>query len=70
MNRIARATLHGIPLLTLDEMLAKVDAVAVEDVTELASQLYAPEHLSAAAVGKDEERFRESVGPVSEALVS
>jgi predicted Zn-dependent peptidase len=70
MNRIARATLHEIPLLTLDEMLAEVDAVEVDDVSELASQLYDPEHLSAAAVGKDEDRFRRAVKPVSEALVS
>jgi predicted Zn-dependent peptidase len=70
MNRIARATLHEIPLLTLDEMLVAVDAVKVEDVSELASELYDPDHLSAAAVGKDEDRFRKAVKPVSEALAS
>lgn len=70
MNRIARSTLHEIPLLSLDEMLAKVDAVEVDEVFELASQLYDPEQLSAAAVGKDEGRFRKAVKPVSEALAS
>jgi predicted Zn-dependent peptidase len=69
MNRIARSTLHDIPLLSLDEMLAKVDAVSVGDVSDLARELYDPEHLSAAAVGKEEDRFRGSVGSVSEALV-
>jgi predicted Zn-dependent peptidase len=70
MNRIARATLHDIPLLNLDEMLAEVDSVGVEDVTELAAQLYDPANLSAAAVGKDEGLFRKAVGPVSGALAS
>jgi predicted Zn-dependent peptidase len=68
MNRIARSTLHEIPLLTLDEMLAKVDDVKVADISALALELYDPGHLSAAAVGKDEDRFRKAVAPVSEAL--
>jgi predicted Zn-dependent peptidase len=70
MARIARATLHDIPLLNLDEMLARVDAVTVDDVSELASELYAEERLSAAAVGRDEDRFRAAIQPVSEALAA
>ena len=70
MARIARATLHDIPLLDLDEMLAKVDAVTVEDVSNLAAELYAEDRLSAAAVGRDEARFRSAIGPVSGTLAS
>lgn len=70
MSRIARSTLHDIPLLNLDEMLARVDAVTVEDVGELAGELYAEERLSAASVGRDEDRFRSAIGPVSEALAA
>jgi predicted Zn-dependent peptidase len=70
MSRISRATLFGLPIDSLDEMLAKIDAVAVEDLTALAGELYRPERLSAACVGRDESRFREAVGPVSEALVA
>lgn len=70
MSRIARAVLHDLPLLSLDEMLAKVDAVTVEDVSELASELYAEKRLSAACVGRDETRFRAAIGPVSEALAA
>ena len=58
------------PLISLDEMLAKVDAVEIADISELAAELYAPERLSAAAVGKEEERFRKAVAPVSEALAA
>jgi predicted Zn-dependent peptidase len=70
MSRISRATLFGMPIDSLDEMLAKVDAVTVEDLTALADDLYGPERLSAACVGRDENRFREALGPVSENLVA
>ena len=70
MNRIARATLHGLPLYGLDEMLAKIDAVTVEDLTELATEIFPADRMSAAAVGKDEDLFRKSVAPVSEALTA
>jgi predicted Zn-dependent peptidase len=70
MSRISRATLFGLPIDSLDEMLAKVDAVTVDDLTELATGLYGPEQLSAACVGRDEARFREALGPISEALVA
>jgi len=70
MSRISRATLFGLPIDSLDEMLAKVDAIAVDDLTALAEELYAPERLSAACVGRDESKFRDALGPVSEMLVA
>lgn len=70
MSRIARAILHGLPLLTLDEMLARVDAVTVDDVSALASELFAEERLSAAAVGRDEARFRAATAPVCASLAA
>jgi predicted Zn-dependent peptidase len=70
MSRISRATLFGLPIDSLDEMLAKIDAVTVEDLAELAGELYSPERLSAACVGRDESRFRGALAPVSEALVA
>ena len=38
MTRISRATLFGLPIESLDEMLAKVDAIEVDDLTELAAR--------------------------------
>jgi predicted Zn-dependent peptidase len=70
MTRISRATLFGLPIDSLDEMLAKVDAIGVEDLTELATELYGTENLSAACVGRDEEIFRKALAPVSETLVA
>ncbi len=70
MSRISRATLFELPIDSLDRMLAKVDAVTVEDLTELAQELYGAERLSAACIGRDESRFKDALGPVSESLVA
>jgi predicted Zn-dependent peptidase len=70
MSRNARSILFGLPLLTLDELIARTEAVTLDDVAELASELYAPERISAACVGTDEDRFRSAVAPVSEALAA
>ena len=68
MTRISRATLFGLPIDTLDEMLSKVDAVSVDDLTALAAELYGAERLSAACIGSDEDCFRKALAPVSEFL--
>jgi predicted Zn-dependent peptidase len=70
MTRISRATLFGLPIESLDAMLAKVDAVTVDELSELAAELYGGERLSAACIGRDENCFREALAPVSEQLVS
>jgi predicted Zn-dependent peptidase len=70
MTRISRATLFDLPIESLDEMLAKVDGIQVDDLTALAAELYGGDRLSAACVGADEDRFRKALAPVSEALVA
>jgi predicted Zn-dependent peptidase len=70
MNRLGGALLMGVPLLTIDETIAAIEAVSLDDVTELARELYAPERLSAAAVGADQDRFREAVGAVNPGLAA
>jgi predicted Zn-dependent peptidase len=70
MSRISRAILFDVPLLSLDEMLARVDAVEAEDLAELAGELYDPARLSAACIGPSEERFRSALPAVSEALAA
>jgi predicted Zn-dependent peptidase len=70
MSRISRSIVFGVPLLSLDEMLARVDAVSADDLAELAAGLYDPASLSAACIGPSEERFRASLPPVSETLAA
>ena len=43
MNRLGSSLLMGVPLLTVDEVLAAFDAVTIDDVTALARELWRPE---------------------------
>jgi predicted Zn-dependent peptidase len=70
MSRISRTALFGMPLLSLDEMLARVDAVDAEALAELVAELYDPGQLSAACIGPSEDRFRSALPSVSEALAA
>ncbi|MDQ3759861.1 MAG: insulinase family protein [Actinomycetota bacterium] len=70
MARVARATLFGLEILSLDEMISRVDAVSEEDVAALAAELYDPANFSAACIGTSEECFTRAVGAVSEKLTA
>ena len=62
MSRIARSILFGTPLLSIDELLARVDAVSEDDVAEFAAEFFDPARFSAACIGKDEDCFRTAAG--------
>ncbi len=64
MNRLGSSLLNDLPLLTVDEVIDRVDQVSAEDVQALASELLDPERLSAAAVGPDEDAFRAALSPL------
>jgi predicted Zn-dependent peptidase len=68
MNRLGSSVLMDVPVLSLDEVIAAVDAVTLEDLGELARELYTPERLSAAGVGGDEDAFRSATEAVNPAL--
>ena len=70
MNRLGSSILMGVPLLSVDEVLAAFDAVTLDDVTELARELWLPGSLAAAGVGADEDAFRAALGSVSAELVA
>jgi predicted Zn-dependent peptidase len=70
MGRIGKALLFDMPLLTLDELIERVDAVTGDEVAELARDLYEPAALSAAAIAPNEDRFRAALAPVNEALAA
>ncbi len=57
MNRLGSTVLAGLPLLSVDELEERIDAVTREDVQALARGLFAPERLSAAGVGAEESAF-------------
>src|SRR5436853_5215232 len=70
MNRLGSSLLTGIPLLSLDEVLARTDAVSSEDIAALVEELYHPARLSAAAVGGDEDVFKRALDAVNPELVA
>ena len=70
MSRLARAVLFDLPVQSLDELIAKVEAVTLDDVAALAAELYDPARLSAACIGADEDTFRSAVGAVDPALAA
>jgi predicted Zn-dependent peptidase len=69
-SRIARSILFDVPLLSLDEMLERIESVTADEVGELAREFYDPTRLSGACVGPDEDCFRSAAGHVSEALAA
>jgi predicted Zn-dependent peptidase len=68
-SRLGKSVLTDTELLSLDRICAEIDAVDAEAVAALARQLFAPERLSVAGIGPDEDRFREAVGMLNPALV-
>jgi predicted Zn-dependent peptidase len=70
MNRLGSSVLMDVPLLSLDEMVAAIDAVTLDDVVSLAGELFAPERLSAGGVGEDPDAFRGAVEAVNPGLVA
>jgi predicted Zn-dependent peptidase len=68
MNRLGTSLLMGVPLLSLDELLAAVDAVTAEDIASLSRDLFAPERMSAAGIGADEDAFRSALAAVNPTL--
>ncbi|MGI9098790.1 MAG: M16 family metallopeptidase [Solirubrobacteraceae bacterium] len=68
MNRLGSAVLNDLPLLSVDEVVERIEAVTRDDLAELTAELLAPERLSAAGVGTDEDVFRRAIEPVAPAL--
>ncbi len=61
MNRLGGSTLFDLPLLEPDELMERVDAVTLDDLRELAEELWPAEGLSAAGIGPDEDAFRAAI---------
>ena len=70
MTRLGKATVTDVPLLSIEEVVRRLEAVTAEEVAELAGSLFAPAGLSAAGIGPDEGRFHEAVAQINPALLS
>ncbi len=70
MNRIGRAVLTGTELLTVDEIVERVEAVTAEDVQALAAEHWSPDAMSVAAIGPKGDAIRAAVGRLSPGLAA
>ncbi len=57
MSRLGKSLITDTELLSLDRIIAEIDAVEAGAVAELAGVLLSPERLSASGIGPSEERF-------------
>jgi predicted Zn-dependent peptidase len=69
MSRLGKALVTGAELLSLDEIVARIDAVTGDEIAALAGDLLRLDRLSAAGIGPSEARFRAAVQRVNPALV-
>lgn len=61
MSRLGTSVLFEQPLLDVDELIARIDAVTRDDLVALAEELWAPERLNAAGIGPSADAFRAGV---------
>ncbi len=64
MSRLGASVLGGLPVLSVNEMIDRIDAVTMEQVRELAGELFAPGGLSVAGVGPRESEFLAAIEPL------
>jgi predicted Zn-dependent peptidase len=69
MNRLGSEVLAGAPLMPIDEVVERIDAVSLADLSELTEELWAPERMSVAGIGPDRDRFEQALEALEPALV-
>ncbi len=65
MSRLGTSLLHEMPILSVNEMLARIDAVGIEDLRELARELFAPERMSVVGIGPERGHMLAALEPLS-----
>jgi predicted Zn-dependent peptidase len=70
MSRLGRSLITDTELLSLDRVIAEIDAVDPVALAELAGVLLDAGRLSAAGIGPSEERFREAVERIHPGLAA
>jgi predicted Zn-dependent peptidase len=68
MSRLGKSLITDTELLSIERIMAEIDAVEPEALAELAGVLLAPEKLSAAGIGPSEDRFLTAIEHVNPGL--
>jgi predicted Zn-dependent peptidase len=58
MMQLGGSVLFEVPILSLDEIEERIQAVTLDDLHEIAAEFYAPKRFNVAAVGADEGTIR------------
>jgi predicted Zn-dependent peptidase len=69
MSRLGKSLITDTELLSLDEIVKRIDAVESSDLADLAGDLFRLDRLSAAGIGPSEARFRAAIQRVNPALI-
>ncbi len=64
MNRLGSSVLCDLPILSVEEVIARIDAVTMDDLRELAAELFRGSELSVAAIGPDEQALLAALAPL------
>jgi predicted Zn-dependent peptidase len=64
MSRLGNSVLNGMPILSVDEVIERIDAVDIAALEELAAELFVAGRLSVACVGPEEQAFRTALEPL------
>jgi predicted Zn-dependent peptidase len=67
MNRLGVSILNELPILSVDEVIERIDAVGIAELGELAGELFNAQRLAVVGVGADEEAFRTAIEPLAAA---
>ncbi len=61
MSRLGVSVMNELPILSVEDMIERIESVTIEQVRELAAELFAPQRLSVVGVGPDEQIFAAAI---------
>jgi predicted Zn-dependent peptidase len=70
MSRLGKSLITDTELLSVDRVIAEINAVDAEEVAELAGMLLAPERLSVSGIGPSERVFRAAVRRINPSVLA
>ncbi len=70
MSRLGKSLITDTELLSFDRLIAEIDAVEPDEVSELAGLLFAPERLSVSGIGPSERVFRAAVRRINPSVLA
>jgi predicted Zn-dependent peptidase len=64
MSRLGASVLNELPILSVNEMIERIDSVEIDAVRALAADLFTPTGMSVAGVGPAESEFQAAIAPL------